>query len=301
MPITFTCPHCGLITEVEKRYLGRSGPCAGCGKKVEIPTGRQSPTDEAIPPSFVDFLMKAAIALGVVTTLVVVTFIVLWIAAPAISRSREIRQSETCASQMERIIQAMDAYHTDHGSYPPVYSVGPDGKPCLSWRVLLLPYLGSNAQAIYSQINLDEPWNSPTNSWITGQIPDVYKCPTDPDEDLPTTSYMLAVGKGMLFEYGKTSTRDELRQGDGASQTIMLVEVAESEVNWAEPVDIDAAKLAQGINSGLTGSICSEHGAGGAHAAFADGSVHFLPSHTLPAELQAMLSVDGGEIVEMPR
>ncbi len=36
MPIPFTCPHCGKQTLVSQEYLGRSGPCAGCGQTVTI-------------------------------------------------------------------------------------------------------------------------------------------------------------------------------------------------------------------------------------------------------------------------
>jgi len=41
MPIQFTCPHCGLVTDVAEQYFGRSGPCARCGKTVTIPAGDQ--------------------------------------------------------------------------------------------------------------------------------------------------------------------------------------------------------------------------------------------------------------------
>ena len=36
-----------------------------------------------------------------------------------------------------------------------------DGKPLLSWRVRLLPYLGH--QALYNEFHRDEPWDSPHN------------------------------------------------------------------------------------------------------------------------------------------
>jgi len=38
MPIDFTCPYCGLLTKVSDEYAGRSGPCAGCGQSVTIPS-----------------------------------------------------------------------------------------------------------------------------------------------------------------------------------------------------------------------------------------------------------------------
>ena len=37
MPIHFTCPHCGLVTDVSDEYAGRTGPCAGCGRPISIP------------------------------------------------------------------------------------------------------------------------------------------------------------------------------------------------------------------------------------------------------------------------
>jgi len=36
MPIPFTCPHCGHQTLVHDQYVGRSGPCAGCGQTVTV-------------------------------------------------------------------------------------------------------------------------------------------------------------------------------------------------------------------------------------------------------------------------
>jgi predicted RNA-binding Zn-ribbon protein involved in translation (DUF1610 family) len=36
VPVRFTCPHCGLATDVSEEYLGRSGPCAQCGKTVTV-------------------------------------------------------------------------------------------------------------------------------------------------------------------------------------------------------------------------------------------------------------------------
>ena len=37
MPIAFTCPHCGLRTNVPDDYAGHSGPCAGCGQGIMVP------------------------------------------------------------------------------------------------------------------------------------------------------------------------------------------------------------------------------------------------------------------------
>ncbi len=47
-----------------------------------------------------------------------------------------------------------------------------DGKPLLSWRVAILPYL--EQQALYDKFHLDEPWNSPHNRTLLNQMPEIY-------------------------------------------------------------------------------------------------------------------------------
>ena len=37
MPIQFTCPHCGVETNVDEQFAGHSGECAKCGKPITIP------------------------------------------------------------------------------------------------------------------------------------------------------------------------------------------------------------------------------------------------------------------------
>ena len=37
MPMLFTCPHCGVQTNVPDQYAGQSGPCARCGGMITIP------------------------------------------------------------------------------------------------------------------------------------------------------------------------------------------------------------------------------------------------------------------------
>ena len=49
MAVNFTCPHCGRTTEVADEFVGRSGPCAGCGKRVMVAAGGNPFADA--PPS----------------------------------------------------------------------------------------------------------------------------------------------------------------------------------------------------------------------------------------------------------
>ena len=59
-----------------------------------------------------------------------------------IRQAREPAQRSQCANNLKLISEAMSGYYRSHGTFPPAYSKDPDGKPLLSWRVLILPYLG---------------------------------------------------------------------------------------------------------------------------------------------------------------
>ncbi len=47
MNSTFTCPHCGLVSDIDPAHIGKSGPCRGCGKEVTVPV----PKEANLPPT----------------------------------------------------------------------------------------------------------------------------------------------------------------------------------------------------------------------------------------------------------
>ena len=67
--------------------------------------------------------------------------------------------------------------------FPPAYTTSKDGKPLLSWRVLILPYL--EQEALYKEFHLDEPWDSPHNRTLIARMPAVYRCPMEVDGRRP--------------------------------------------------------------------------------------------------------------------
>src|SRR5262249_55645747 len=62
------------------------------------------------------------------------------------------------------------------GNLPPVAIADRKGKPLLSWRVALLPYLGE--WDLYRKFKLDEPWDSPHNKALLPLMPEIYACPS---------------------------------------------------------------------------------------------------------------------------
>jgi hypothetical protein len=78
-------------------------------------------------------------------------------------RSRQITAAARVqtASQMRHLLIALHEYQGLRGHLPPAAIRSKDGKPLLSWRVAILPYIAE--EPLYRRFKLDEPWDSPTN------------------------------------------------------------------------------------------------------------------------------------------
>ncbi len=242
MPISFTCPHCGKQTNVADQYAGQSGPCAGCGQTITVPGPLAAAT---LAPAYAPPAKSSG---GGVTIWVVIGAcffgmlvcggILVALLLPAIQAAREAARRAQCTNNLKQIALAFHNYHDTYGTFPPAYIPDENGQPKHSWRVLILPFL--EGQQIYNQYKFDEPWNSPNNLAVTNQPMPVYSCPSSPTgtPGSTQTSYMVITGLGTVFDAGKACKLSEII--DGTSNTLMVVEVAGSGVNWAEPKDLDA-------------------------------------------------------------
>jgi len=198
-----------------------------------------------------------------------------------------------CYTELHDIAQALQDYHQANGSFPPAYVVDKNGKPLFSWRVLILPFL--DQEALYKQYHFDEPWDGPRNrKWHSIAMP-IFQCPSDRTVSPTTTSFVAVVGAGTAWP-GPTSTKLS-DFTDGLSQTIMVVEIANSGIHWMEPKDLDVAKMPLAIDAKSGKSTSSKH-AGGANVAYADGHIEYLRDGLSPEVLRALLTIHGGERLE---
>lgn len=78
-------------------------------------------------------------------------------------------------NRLRQIMLAMHSHHSQFRSYPPPASASydADGKPLLSWRVHLLPFL--QEKPLYEKFHRDEPWDSEHNRGLVDRMPDVYR------------------------------------------------------------------------------------------------------------------------------
>jgi len=124
---------------------------------------------------------------------------------------------------------------------------GCEGQPLHSWRTLILPFL--EQEALYKQIHLDEPWDSPHNRPIANTRIATFCCPSDPTiATSSSTCYMAIVGPGTIFEGAKSIPIAKVL--DGTSNTLLVVEVDNSGTSWMAPIDLKLDTMQMKINGG---------------------------------------------------
>jgi hypothetical protein len=213
---------------------------------------------------------------------------------PAVQTARGAARRVEGSNNLKQIVLGMHNHHDAMTAFPPRYSADQDGKPLLSWRVHLLPFL--EQKALYDKFHLDEAWDSPHNRQLISQIPRVYQA-AGATVDPGKTNYLGNAGPDGLLVPPQPPRNlgipmREVR--DGTSNTVMIVEASdEAAVIWTKPDDFtpDTANPLQGL-VGLR--------PGGFQAALADGSVRFLPDTIEADTLRALLTKSGGEPVAVP-
>ena len=137
---------------------------------------------------------------------------------PPIEAARASAMRVQSTNNLKKIGLAMHNYYNANKHFPLPASFGKDGKPLLSWRVYVLPYIDQNA--LFKQFHLDEPWDSPHNRTLIDKMPSVYRLPMSKTEK-GRTNYLLPVGNGAAFEADKPTEFKDIK--DGLSNTIMVV------------------------------------------------------------------------------
>jgi RNA polymerase sigma factor (sigma-70 family) len=214
------------------------------------------------------------------------------VARPALEPEDPVKAAARRAksqTNLKMIGLAMHNYHDVNGSFPAPALYARDGKPLLSWRVAILPYLDQHN--LYKRFHLDESWDSPHNKTLLPEMPTVYAPVGALFKEPDATYYQAFVGKGASFEPQRRFRLGEFQ--DGTSNTLLVVEAA-APVPWTKPEDLpfvpDQALPKLG---GLFD--------GDFNALFGDGSAHFLSKNADQDMLRAAITPAGGEIVDFDK
>jgi prepilin-type processing-associated H-X9-DG protein len=208
------------------------------------------------------------------------------------SRAFEAQFEEPVEGQdnLKQIGLAMHNYVDVHKTFPATASYDKQGKPLLSWRVHILPFV-EGGEALYKEFHLDEPWDSEHNKKLIEKMPEVFKHARL--DDAGKTVYLAPFGKGAAFE-GKEGRKVQ-HFTDGLSKTILVIEVAaEKAAPWTKPEDwefdpekeVDTADFGGLWDGGMFNVL------------FADGHVEIYPPGFDPGTLKKLFTRAAGEVVE---
>ncbi len=213
----------------------------------------------------------------------------------AITDAREAARQSGCRGRFGQLHLAFLNYHAVYGSFPPAYVADGDGTPMHSWRVLILPFI--NQKAVYEEYDFSEPWNGPHNRTLSQQIyNDIFHCPSSPhSEASPMTDYVVITGPDTAFPGDVSTSSDDNR--DGLKNTILVVEIANSNIHWMEPRDLDTETMSFTVDDPVLPSISSHHPTGPG-VVFPDrGSAFRLDASLQTRTLKALTTIAGNEPV----
>lgn len=207
---------------------------------------------------------------------------------PAIEQIEQRIRFQQATNNLKQIGIAMHGYADAHKRFPPAAIYDDAGKPLLSWRVAVLPYLGQ--EALYKEFHLDEPWDSEHNARLIERMPEVYRSPGERDLPAGRTTYLVPVGQKSLFHDREGARFQDI--SDGTSNTLLAVETDNAHaVVWTKPDDwsIDAegptAELGSPYSNHILVLVC-------------DGSVLALKWPFEGDALNRLVTYDGGEVVD---
>lgn len=213
---------------------------------------------------------------------------------PALGKVRQSAANATSQNNLKQLMLAIHSYHDANGHLPSDI-LDKNGKPILSWRVQILPYIEQNN--IYTRFKLDEPWDSENNKPLSQVMIKTFVSPsaTAPAKfEYGWTSYRGVSGPGAAFDpaaKGKLKLTDFF---DGTSNTIVLIETDEA-TPWAKPGDFpfDPKKPLPKIVVPGNKDVFN--------VAMGDGSVRAVSTKLSEKVLKAAFTRNGGEVIDLDK
>ncbi|MEQ8787047.1 MAG: protein kinase [Pirellulaceae bacterium] len=187
-------------------------------------------------------------------------------------------------NNLRQVGLALLNYHHAHKSFPPAKgrreTFDESGRPHLSWRVHVLPYL--EQQALYERFHLEEPWDSEHNKALLEEMPSIYRT----GEDAERTSLLAVVGDGTAYEAKAGQVLKDF--GDGTANTAYVVDAGrERAIPWTKPEDLpfNPEDPIRAFGASDFGDVIL--------AVMVDGAVRAVPRDTAPESLRALFTRAG--------
>jgi hypothetical protein len=210
--------------------------------------------------------------------------------APPLAVAASVNARQMTFDQLKQLELGLLNHEAVFKAFPPPAILSKDGKPLLSWRVKILPFIDENR--MYQDFHRDEPWDSPHNKQFIARMPAVYRCLKSKVADSGRTVYQVPRGPSTVFPGPEGIAIRKII--DGTSLTISIVEVDdEHAVPWTKPDDwsFDPENPTAGLGGHYIGVFL---------AGWADGHASAIPITTDKDFLRAVFTRDGREVLKWP-
>jgi hypothetical protein len=203
---------------------------------------------------------------------------------PAITQ----KDLDQAADNMKQIVLSFHNYN-DAFNFLPGDTLDKDGKPLLSWRVAILPFIEKTP--LYNEFKMDEPWDSANNKKLIEKMPKIY-APIRVKAKAGETFYQVFVGENAIFT-GKNKPNIPKSFPDGTSNTGMVFEAGEP-VIWSKPADMafDAKKPLPKLGGLFDGEF---------HVGMGDGSVLLFKKNPDEKELKNVIMPADGNVIDFKK
>ena len=170
---------------------------------------------------------------GLIVAPLVLTLATAWLAR-TVDDGYQAIQRQLCISNIKQLGYVLQQYESVHKAFPPAATRDKNGAVLHSWRTMMLPYL--NEESLFKSIDLKKAWSDRGNlATLLKSRPLIFACPLH-DHSESATSYFAVTGEQTAWPPGRGRRWDEIT--DGASNTILLLEIPHKHVMWGEPADV---------------------------------------------------------------
>ncbi len=237
----------------------------------------------------------------IVLALLIACFVGVW---RLVRNVREATHLSQCKQNVFFLGFALWLYHEAEGSFPPLMLPTRTGSRFIAGE-FSLPLTATKRNSLIGTIARLHGTKRKISNWprmrtstifLLAQATRTTKDARDEDFDPSRprmTNYVAIVGSGTAFPGGdKSVSLEDIT--DGPENTILLVEIANSDIHWSEPRDLVFDEMSFKINDPAEPSISSPH-ADGPNVVFVDGRSHRLSESIPPDILRGLITINGGE------
>ena len=211
-----------------------------------------------------------------------------------IGYGRSQGQRIQCVAHLFQLGYGMRVFQDKYGHLPPAHVDGSDGRRMHSWRILVTEHVTLPAPYPY---DFNEAWDSEKNTVLGDYRPGRYACPSDSatQKNQRLTNYFVVTGSDTPFPGSKTTNLPVFIGPKGSSNTILVVEASDLNIEWLEPRDLVLHEMSLVPDDPKRPSISSHH-PDGPLVMMADGSIRSIKG-IAPEVLRAMLQhhADGND------